>query len=230
VQIGPISPPPELPGRTLGLWSWQAPDGRDGILPGEFGVFAVSVPGPTVPAWVLGAFGTIAYDPWPEPDPNVPEPGGALRGGSSSVYTCAPGEGISAGCPDLIVEILNETCWWECYYPPDCPHECPLYLIPHVDVRIRLTNVGAVSTGGTHYVYIENLARPSIHDGKLVGALAPGESRTADLSMVGLGAGELCAAYRVVADYREAILECDERNNEAWGESCCAPPSADLCD
>ena len=185
----------------LGAWHWSLPLGHCGLLPGESADFSVSVPGPTVDAWVEGGLG-FCYT-----GPGIPDM--LLH----PIRTTGPG---GTGCPDLIVQNPIAECLYD--------ESADLY---KVVVSADVVNVGdAATAAGFDVLYEDEVGNSAMES--VVDMLAPGAS-TGVLFHVqiprdptGSGQPPCPVGFTIMADSARTIAECDEENNiDDEGTVCC---------
>jgi hypothetical protein len=203
--------PPSWPFSSIpSAWAWWAPLGSCGILPGQSAVFSVSVPGPTVDTQVLGGAG--------ECPPAHPSVSALVPVVIHAVHTTGPGEelidvvveeppvnGDGEGCPDLIVEIIEDSCTesWEPGWD---------WTLKTIAVSARVENIGSEPTSQPAAVSASSSTHPWATT-TMVPALGPGETKTVSFSYDFVW-GASSVSYTVTVDPYGLIDECREDNNE----------------
>lgn len=171
-----------------GEWSWRAPLGDCGILPGTAAEFGFAVPAPTTDTWqgagVGGCVPVIAT--------------AVLQPPFVKFRTTGPGPG-ETGCPDLAVVKLY-ACW-----------RMTALQEVIIEVTVVIQNVGTAASGSSWVCTSAGSAWSIDH----VGSLAPGAT---DALTVTFNLGPIATFPIVVeaeADCMSYVKECNETNNKA---------------
>ncbi|MGY4707062.1 CARDB domain-containing protein [Candidatus Bipolaricaulota sp. J31] len=171
-------------------WSWTAPSGDCGIMPGSSAVFGFAVPAPTTdvvrPAMVSSCL----------PSPTVAGLEGRLR---LKFSTTGP-EVQEEGCPDLVVKKIR-ACWYI-----DAEQRV------HVRVNVRVKNEGTTKASNV-YVCITAGGQSTT---EWAGTILPGSTDYVSAEIT-LPPGSLSfpIPVHVVVDCKDKVKECDETNNVA---------------
>jgi len=188
-------------------YGWFAHLGSCGILPGNSGVFSVSVPGPTTDVPVPGAVGGCV--------PAAPPCGLALIAGAG-IRTTGPAR--LEDCPDLVATIDDVSCVYEAV-----AGAAPIHY--KLTVSLYVANVGGAPVPVPTTVRLRGLGpfSGSVADAP-VPPLGPGSLHAATLSFTVTADAPPCPlGFRVLADAEGDVAECDE-DNDVTGETCCAAP------
>ena len=185
-------------------WHWWLPLGSCGLLPGDSAVFSVSVPGPTVDAWVDGGLG-FCYT-----GPGIPD---LLV---HPIRTTGPS---GSGCPDLIVQNPVAECLFD-----EAAGEYK------VVVSAEVLNIGDAPAIGDFDLLCED-TMGHVTSERVSGGLPSGASIGVTLQYafpgdeVQPGGIPSCPMpLALVVDAGHEIAECDEENNvDDEGSVCCAP-------
>ncbi len=143
----------------------------------------------------------------------------------SPVSEDEPDNGEPSGdCPDLTVRILDESCVYD-------PRQ-QAYL---VTVWAEILNVGTVPVTSSFMAALTSTTHPG-GVAQLITIppiLPPGDTIPLVLTFMTLpepsGAAPCPLTYRVGVDLDNDIVECDERNNEAYGDVCCDTSARGAC-
>jgi hypothetical protein len=204
------SGPPSWPFSSISsAWAWWAPLGSCGILPGQSAVFSVSVPGPTVDTQVLAGVG--------ECPPAHLIASALVPVVIHVVDTTGPGEELidivvveeppvdGEGCPDLIVEIIDDSCTerWEPGWD---------WSLKEVTVTAKVTNIGNEPTAQSVVVSLSSSTH-SWSETTMVPALDSGGAKTVNFSYAFVWGADT-VYYSVEVDPYDHIDECREDNNE----------------
>lgn len=188
-------------------WSWRAPWGSCGFMPGQTAVFMVLVPGPTVDAWVSGSVRGCVW-------------GLTLEDPIGGVRTTGPSRFDPEDCPDI--ELLVKD------------HSCVMLDDGSVQITVWpsvIENIGTqpITTGFTVVAFAPGTS--GVTGFNIVGSMLPFNPGAANAIALPplvfiIPAAEVpdppCPIeVRVVADSSHAITECDEDNNTVIFEECC---------
>lgn len=167
-------------------WSWTAPLGSCGIMPGQSAVFGIAVPAPTVDV-AYPAVVSTCVNPTTGLVPRI------------KFITTGPG-GAEEGCPDLVIRRLSG-CWGF-----DTQQR------PFADVDVWVKNQGT-ETAFNVQVCI-TAAGQSITVS--AGTMPPGSTRHVTATVyLPIGTPTFPISVQVEVDCQDKIEECDETNNAA---------------
>ncbi len=177
-----------------GDWSWTAPLGDCGILPGQMAEMGFAVPGPTEDTWQQAAVWSCAQtSPVTKLDP---------RPVKTVFRTTGPGPQEEEGCPDLVIRDLT-ACW---------RYSASQEML--IDVTAVVANIG---TEQANTVWV-CLSADSVTQSHYLGTINAGSSVTASTTInVGSAAGGVLFPINVTAfaDCVYLVDECREDNNTA---------------
>ena len=167
-------------------WSWTAPLGSCGIMPGESAVFGFAVPAPTVDVAYPAAV-AACVNPTTGLVPRI------------KFITTGPG-GAEEGCPDLIILRLTG-CWgFDSQKRP----------FARVDVWVK--NLGT-ETASNVQVCITAASQSTTVS---AGTMPPGSTKHVTATVyLPVGTPAFPISVHVVVDCQDKIEECDETNNSA---------------
>ena len=167
-------------------WSWTAPLGSCGIMPGQSAVFGIAVPAPTVDV-AYPALVSACVNPIADLVPRI------------EFLTTGPGE-AEEGCPDLV--ILRFTGCWN--------YDAKQRPFAKVDVWVK--NQGTVAAYNVQ-VCVTADGQSTIVS---AGTIAPGFTRHVNVVVyLPVGTLPFPLSVHVMVDCQDKIEECDETNNTA---------------
>ena len=205
VPVGHDEAAPWIFSTGFGLWAWWIPLPNCGLLPGETAVFSVSVPAPSVDAWVMGAVGQCVT--------GVP---GALVPRFHVLRTTAPGapgDTPDEECPDLTIAVRDQVC-----------RQNLMTGRFEMTVYWRVANTGSADVIEAFDVVLTNTTHGGTASSIVLPPLLAGDSvlGSSFLSFEPLPGVPLCPIpYQLLVDSDFEIDECDEDNNTAEGSVCC---------
>lgn len=169
-------------------WSWTAPLGSCGIMPGESAVFGFAVPAPTTdvvrPAMVSSC-----------PDPYVFALQRLLR-----IKFNTTGPQVEEGCPDLRI-LRTRGCWYI------SPRQRPV-----VRVEVWFENAGTETAYGVEVCVTADGTSATA----FAGTVLPGATKHVTVEVT-LPYGRVPPySVTVEVDCEDDVEECDETNNTAW--------------
>ncbi len=182
-----------------GGWWWKAPSSSCGILPGQTGVFSVTVVGPTSDMLVSGFISGCTGIPVPTLAAVAPP----LYG----IRTTGPGKWVpddedhpDENCPDLTIEIKSVECT-----------RTPTGGGIEFKVIATITNIGGETAAST-FVRFESSEGD---DSDIIPSLDPGEFTHSSfaLSFIANRPPDCPLEFTIEVDPYHNVTECDETNN-----------------
>lgn len=172
---------------ALAGWSWTAPLGSCGIMPGESAVFGFAVPAPTVDVVHPATVATCVFPP-------VGVPSRPLR-----IKFNTTGPGVEEGCPELQV-VRTSGCWY-----------VDQQQRPVVRVEVWFKNAGTETAYGVDVcVTVEGTSATAF-----AGTVLPGITKHVTVTVtLPYGTSPPYSVW-IELDCKDDVDECDETNNTA---------------